>query len=183
MIVTDGFYLPLCRAAAATWPAPDWPHWHLYQTADSHKRATKDPDRLTPACRRLLQEMAVLTCPDGTFPDLDLHGAGMHWLQEGGYLARHRDGEVHPLTGWYRRWNAILFVSECEGGELVVDGQEPLQPRVGRLVTFDSQIPHEVRPVTGGKRKSLSLFWWSLAGDGASTQATFTGSSQQPAPA
>lgn len=173
MNVTDGQLLPICRAAAATWPAADWPHWHLYQTADSRKYATKDPARITLACQALLHEMARIECPPGTFPDFDLHGAGMHMLREGGYLKRHRDGEVHPLTGWYRRWNAILFLGDCEGGELVVEGHEPVEPRMGRLVTFDSQIPHEVLPVTAGERKSLSLFWWSVQGTGTSTQAQF----------
>lgn len=173
MKITDDNYLPLCLAAAETWPAPTWPHWHRYNYEHSNKYATKDPDRISRACRLLVDHMSCLWCPAGTFPDLNLHGAGMHWIREGGFLGKHRDSDVHPITGWYRKWNAILFLSDCEGGELLVDGCEPIKPKLGRMVQFDSHVPHEVLPVTSGDRKSVSLFWWSLDGEGDSLQATF----------
>lgn len=172
--VTDNaFSLGLIEAAVVTWPCPSWQRWHCYNDCNAAKYATKDPYSITPPCRILLDQMAALDCPPHCFPDLDLHGAGMHWMREGGFLGLHQDGEKHPLTGWYRKWNAILFLSETTGGELKVEGHSPIKPAPGRLVQFDSNIPHQVLPVISGERMSLSIFWWSLTGEGESCQARF----------
>lgn len=170
----DEFRPGLCLAAATEWPDNKWPHWHLYSYADSQKYASKDASRLTPACKVLINLLAGQSiAPADTFPDLSLHGAGMHMIETGGYLKRHTDGERHPTTGWFRRFNAIVFLSDCDGGELVIDGHDPVRPRFGQVVGFESSVPHEVLPVTGGVRKTLSLFWWSLDGIGETTAATF----------
>lgn len=157
----------LVNAALATWPEPTWPHWYRY---DQHgtKYASKDVLRLPDACRKLIDRIldlhpaSLLNLPDtGLFPDLDLHGAGMHWIPTGGWLDRHVDGAVHPLTGWRRRANTILYLEECTGGQLCVSGKE-IDPFPGRIVIFEThdQAYHEVKPVTAGNRRSLSLFWW-----------------------
>lgn len=174
MKVIDDFYPALCRSAAATWPEQVWPHWYMYNDDHAVKFATKDPGRLTHPCRLLCDLLAAeCECPPDAFVDFDLHGAGMQWLPSGGYLRRHQDSARHPLLGWYRAWNAVLFLSECAGGELVIDGCDTVAPAVGRLVMFAPTIPHQVLPVTSGDRKTLCLFWWSHQGTGDSTRATF----------
>lgn len=159
----------LIAAALATWPDARWPHWHRYELHGT-KFATKDADRLTPACFRLIDLLTalhpadVLGCEDGgMFPDLDLHGAGMHWIPRGGWLDRHVDGAVHPLTDWRRRANTILYLESCVGGELVI-GDQRIAPQPGRVVIFETHDHafHAVQPVTEGNRRSLSLFWWDL---------------------
>ena len=169
----EAWNLPLVEACRATWPNAHWPHWHKYADQNSIKYATKDPDRLNPAAKMLIQRMADLPVEAGWFPDLDLHGAGMHWIPEGGHLERHLDGQVHPLNGWYRKANAILFLDHCEGGELCVEGLEPIHPQPGKLVMFAADQWHEVRKVVSGNRRSLSLFWWSLKGEGVREGALF----------
>lgn len=162
----------LVRAIDVTWPDRSWPHWHKYNDHTSVKYATKDAGRLTPAASLIVGQMASrLDYPD-CFPDLELHGAGMHCIPPRGFLERHLDGEVHPLTGWKREANAILFVAEWDegwGGALCFhnkagDVVRRVTPKFNRLVRFDttSEAWHSVEPVTGPKdRRSVSLFWWS----------------------
>jgi len=172
-VFVDEYWAPLCRAAAATWPDANWPHWYLYDDNRAFKYVSHDASRLSESCKALMRQMSTVQCPRNSFPDLDLYAAGMNWLPLGGFLSRHSDSERHARTGWYRQWNAILFLSECEGGELVLEDKEFISPKCGRLVMFDPRLDHEVLPVRSGQRLSLSMFWWSLEGDGTTTKATF----------
>lgn len=172
-VIARDWNMSLIEAARNTWPRSDWPHWHKYDDGNSVKYATKDYQRVTSAVSECIRQMAAMPVCPGLFPDLDLHGAGMHWIPEGGYLRRHLDGQMHPLTGWYRKTNAIVFLDSCEGGELVIDGQESIKPEPGKLVMFDSHIWHEVQQVTKGERRSISLFWWSIDGSGERDRVLF----------
>ncbi len=175
MITVDNF-LPagLLRAVAATWPADDWPHWHLY--AEHHKLASKDAHRLPDAARLALAKIAEHDVGDfapEAFPDLDLHGAGMHSILPRGDLPLHLDGMRYPLKGWRREVNAVLFVDPWQrdwGGALEFwDGpasgaRETVAPAFNRLVLFATGelAYHRVAQVTGPRaRRTLSLFWWS----------------------
>ena len=172
--IINNFCLPLALAASNEWPSGDWPHWHLYDGNNSVKRASKDHYRLTPACKLLIAKMAETSVPDGLFPDLSLHGAGMHEIPQGGYLRSHKDSEKHPVKPWFRKLNMVLFINSCEGGELVIENHEPISPKPGKAVIFSPNLSHEVIPVTEGIRMSLSLFWWSLSGEGKTTVADFS---------
>lgn len=173
----------LCRAACAEWPDECWPHWLRYDGERGQKLATRDALRLTPACAEIIREMArlpllSLTGIVGTFPDLTLYGAGMSQINAGGELPLHLDSDHNPVTGWERAASAMLYLSDCEGGWLHLWGRdihEPevelqiissIAPRAGRLVLFECGPAawHSVGPVTSGKRLSLSLFFWRLAG-------------------
>lgn len=168
----------LVRAAVASWPATDWLHWHLYDSPHDRKYATKDPDRLPTACRLLVEMMASRDWAAG-FPDMDLHAAGMGMLLPGGFVGRHADAAAHPLRPWRRVASSVLFLTSCGGGRLLIDGEEPVVPYPGRLVTFDGQVPHSVETVASGRRLSLNLFWWreQLPGEAEclSTRAVFMG--------
>jgi len=63
-----------------------------------------------------------------------------------------------------RKISATIILTppeKYEGGEfeIVVDGQveapQLLKPEAGDVIFFDSRMPHRVRPVTSGTRKSL----------------------------
>lgn len=162
----------LINAALATWPDERWSGWHRYTGEQGDKFATKDSLRLPAACQLLINMMAKFQVPEGCFPDLDLHGAGMHWIKEGGRLPLHRDAQTHPLTGWTRRVNAVLFLESCEGGELRFNvGGEVIEPKAGKIVRFPVDQPHEVLKVKGGQRRTLSLFWWDESESDGSLQA------------
>jgi Rps23 Pro-64 3,4-dihydroxylase Tpa1-like proline 4-hydroxylase len=176
-VIDDWGPVGLVRAADAEWPRPDWPHWHSYDDAHARKYGTMDSSRVPAAAAALIGRMAAIDLQSHgfeveAFPDLHLHGAGLHMLPPGGFLQTHLDGAVHPLRGWRREVNAVLFVSPWDaawGGRLRFDTAagdvlEAIEPRFNRLVLFatgDSAY-HGVDPVTGPEeRRTLSLFWWS----------------------
>ena len=183
-IIEDFAPAGLLRAVAATWPRDDWPHWHRYDDENAVKLGSKDAHRLPDAARQVLSLMAMIDVgrldppssilhPPSSFPDLDLHGAGLHAILPGGHLGLHLDGAVHPLTGWRRELNAVLFVDDWEsawGGELEFWQSETsgpmavIQPARNSLVLFSTREEawHRVAPVTGPRpRRTLSMFWWS----------------------
>lgn len=176
----------LLRAAEAEWPDPDWPEWHLYDTEHARKYATRHRSSITPAADLMLSQMALLPvsqwfCSAHVFPDMQLHGAGMHMLTSGGRLGLHRDAEAHPVRDWKRELSAVLFVGDWDpewGGQLQL-GDKAIDVRRNRLVIFRCAgtvhgVPEPVRCPEGASRKSLALFWWSSGGgDRSATSATF----------
>jgi hypothetical protein len=183
----------LVRAAEAEWPRADWPFWHRY---DCGKLATKDPLRFPPACDELIRRLlclpiAKLIALDDTFADWNCHGAGLHTSPPGARLGVHLDSDHHPLTGWQRACNAILFVNSCWrpdwGGELELwnaDGTECVKritPRFNRLVLFEpSDVAfHSVAQNRGPEtRKTLATFYWRLSAEtGNRPRAQFCGAS------
>jgi predicted 2-oxoglutarate/Fe(II)-dependent dioxygenase YbiX len=89
--------------------------------------------------------------------------------REGDFFAAHRDGAGdHPNVPEQirrRRFTMILFLNEgaYSGGKLVLYGALgdddatrsvglPVDARPGDLITFPSDMLHEVQPVTGGRR-------------------------------
>lgn len=181
-IILDNWLAPgILGAVAATWPAANWPHWHRYDDANASKLASKDAHRLPDAARLAIADMArldiaALTGIPDAFVDLDLHGAGLHLIPSGGHLGLHLDGAVHPLTGWKREANAVLFIDAWKpewGGNLEffesrdsTRATTTVEPRLNRLVLFATgeENWHRVAKVTGpNPRRTISLFWWSAA--------------------
>lgn len=175
-LVIDNWAEPeLVRAAEVEWPELSWPFWHRYECG---KLATKDPLRFPPACAELIRRMLCLRVGelmglDDTFADWNCHGAGLHTSPPGASLGVHLDSDHHPLTGWQRACNAILFVNtgwkSDWGGAFELwsaDGRECLKrivPRFNRLVLFEpSDISfHAVSRNTGPEpRKTLATFYW-----------------------
>jgi Rps23 Pro-64 3,4-dihydroxylase Tpa1-like proline 4-hydroxylase len=165
----------LLKAVAATWPRSDWPHWHKYADRNANKLGSKDAHRLPDAAHQVLNLMAQVDVTKynvEAFPDLDLHGAGMHSILPGGHLGLHLDGAVHPLTGWKREVNAVLFVDEwspswegaLEFWETETSGAKVvIYPNFNRLVIFPTDVWHRVAPAIGEHtRRTLSMFWWSM---------------------
>ena len=191
VIVDDWAEPELVRAADAEWPEPYWPHWHRYNNG---KLATKDSLRHPPACAELIRRMLCLPVSellgiDGTFGDWHCHGGGLHALPPGSSLGLHLDSDHHPLTGWVRACNAVLYVNpvwdeECGGEfELWDAGGDhcvrQIAPRFNRLVLFEPSDCswHGVAPVRGEEsRKSLAVFFWRHgACPRRRTQAQFRG--------
>lgn len=176
-IAEDAFPPSLIEAALIEWPAADWPHWHKYESADSRKLATRDPDRLPVACRVLWERLCCLDVAgligvSDVFPDFGGYGAGLHWIPQGGHLSVHRDAAQHPTTGWQRRLSVCLYLDDQpDGGSLdlfAADGVSRVvrvQPKANRLVIFETGeasyhgVPEPVTAADG--RKSIAAFFWS----------------------
>lgn len=182
-IIRDNFAAPeLMRSLAATWLPRDCPHWHVY---DNGKLATKDSGRIPTAGRLLLQSMASLPIGEmlgvaDTFPDIEyLHGAGLHQIDAGGFLGLHLDSERHPLLPWRREASAILYVDDCDGGELeLCDSSGVTTDRIevveNRLVIFATPVQWHRVVDCRSVRRSLCLFWWSIdATASGNTRANF----------
>ena len=164
-LVIDDF-APQCvvRAAAKTWPDEKWSWWHKYDDQASLKFATMGIAPFPPACKLLLDRMATLDVSGlstDAFPDLSFHAGGMHMIPSGGFLAPHRDAEIHPLTGWSRILNAILFVEGS--GDLYLDkeGSHKIRPSPGRLVLFETRGAWHGVEKTTENRKTLAVYWWA----------------------
>lgn len=177
--IMDGVFPDsLITAALVEWPAIDWPHWHVYADPHSVKRATKDADRLPPACRYLFDALCAMdvggiTGLHGLFPDWSAYGAGLHHMSQGGHLGWHLDSDRHPATGWQRRLSCCLYLSDWhtgDGGELML-GRSPIEavrsiePRRNRVVLFETGATsyHAVSQVAGTDgRHSIAAFFWTL---------------------
>lgn len=165
----------MCRAACAEWPNEQWIHWLRYEGERGTKYVTKDVLRLTPTCTEIIRDMTKLpieklTGIAETFPDTSLYGAGMSWIPTGGELPLHLDSDHHPIASWERSVSAVLYLSECEGGELSLWNAEgnavekQIAPRPGRLVLFECTDVswHSVSKVVTGRRLSVSMFFWRI---------------------
>lgn len=175
-VVDDWAPKPLLISAAKTWPDEKWEWWHKYDDETALKFATMGGAPFPPACSLLLDSMATIDVsqmiPDA-FPDLRFHAGGMHLLPAGGFLAPHIDAEIHPLTGWSRVLNAILFV---EGdGDLCIGSDYCIDPKPGRLVIFATKDCTHAVIETTKQRKTLAAYWWAdRQQQGGSTRAVFS---------
>lgn len=175
-VIIDQWAPPeLVRAAEAEWPDEHWPFWHRYENG---KLASKDPLRYPPACAELVRRMlclpiAELLGVENAFGDWNCHAAGLHAMPPGSSLGVHLDSDHHPITGWKRAANAVLYLNsewrDDWGGAFELwdaTGQsclERVKPRFNRLVLFEpSDVSyHSVSKVTGPEtRKTLTVFFW-----------------------
>ena len=176
-LVVDDF-APACviRAAAKPWPDETWNWWHKYDDETALKFATMGRAPFPPASALLLDRMATLDVanlsPDA-FPDLSFHAGGMHTLPPGGFLGRHKDAEIHPLTGWSRILNAILFIEGSGDLYLDKDGNYNIHPVPGRLVLFETRGAWHGVEKTSETRKSLAVYWWADRQEQGAERAVF----------
>ena len=179
--IIDGLFDPsIIRSAAESWPDADWPHWILYDSAEQTKKTCNVPFYMPVAVRQLTSELLAMPVGEllglGTLiPDPSLHAGGMHRIWPGGSVGNHLDADSHPLILWTRRANAILYVNQCDGGELMLGNECSIEPRPGRLVLFECSDKsfHGVLPVTAGCRSSIMSCWWSV-GTGSRLKAEFS---------
>jgi len=78
---------------------------------------------------------------------------------EGGYYRAHFDA---PQNGHFSNTLFLSDPDEYEGGELeiLIDGEiKQFKPKAGQVVTYETGLAHQVRPVTKGERKAL--IWWT----------------------
>jgi hypothetical protein len=145
----------LVRAARANVPLESWPGWVRYSNdIERGKRTTRDVDEFkmyTLSAWINHNETAYgfgsIARVGHCWPDPDLHGAGLHVTDPGGWLQVHVDYELHPrLAGWERRLNLILWLNETwhpewGGALLLCDGtgktEQTFYPTPGEAVLFE----------------------------------------------
>lgn len=185
-VITDAINPLLLNAAFATWPDKSWRGWHHYMGRDSEKYGTKSHHDIPPAAMACIMEMVAVASREcvSVFPDLELHGAGMHMIQPYGYLRRHLDSSVMESTGWKREYSCVLSVNpewrDKWGGEFILNGCKPVYPAFNQMILFRTtdESFHEVNQVVGPEpRCTLAVFFWSKSPVGLKPrlQAQFTG--------
>ena len=182
IIIENALPIMLANAVVAEFPDENWRYWHKYNDENSLKYATKDHCRIPEACKRALHRLGNIIENEfidvDFFVDYDFHGAGMHMIPSGGYLTEHVDAEYHPIMPWKRRLSACWYATpgwdDKWGGEIQIEGLST-KPEFNSLLIFESNLRHEVLPVTGPEnRKVLSLFCWERENNPVgNTQANF----------
>lgn len=101
----------------------------------------------------------------------------------GDFFRPHSDGSASPDAAEYlrrRRVSVVVFLNDrrndnhendFDGGDLVLYGLMkepewvncglPVAPEAGLLIAFPSDIEHEVRPVTAGRRFSIASWYYA----------------------
>lgn len=175
--IVDGRFPDLTRAAEASFPDADWPHWVRYESDIERKLTCPAWHQFPAPIWQMLERMGRYSMEHFTakvlIPDMGLWGAGMCAIPPGGSLDVHLDADRHPRTWRRRLYTMIVFLnSEWQsewGGCLQLYNYEraapivSIEPQRGRLIVFENtpHAYHGVSAVTGPvMRKSLSLFWY-----------------------
>lgn len=181
LVIDNALPMHIVRSAVAAWPKNDWSGWHRYKGATADKYGSLHASLIPEACRFALQQLALRVGPHvgESFIDYDLHAAGLHQIPPGGFLGRHLDAEFHPLKAWQRTHSIVMFLDDFrpeDGGELVIEPFEVIQPVANRVVIFETPgVWHEVLPTSrvAQMRRTLALFAWREAIGHGNTSARF----------
>ncbi len=174
-VIDNQFDKGLLKAAAAVWPADDWPHWLRYDNLLERKRTCNDFAHMTLPIVEAIAQLLWFPADkrldiSGATADATLWGSGMCSMSKGDHLDEHLDSDHHPQQGWRRRITAVLYVEDwgVSWGGLLRVGDGLVRPRAGRLVLFEPGEPHSVTAVVapeGRQRKALTASWYTKAED------------------
>ena len=172
IVIENAIDTRLLETVSDLFPSEDWEGWHHYSDKDAEKFGSKPKVSLPECVITALNSVYLQAAPyvnRGCFPDFELHGAGLHKLEPGGYLRPHIDSSIHPKTGWKREYSCVLFCNKNwerkDGGCFGISNDigEHL-PTWNKLILFRTteESVHWVSKITGNEsRKSLALFFWS----------------------
>lgn len=193
LVLDDFFDDELAHQLSKDFPAFDDPVWHTYDNAIEVKKTLNNWHHFTPALYRFFSDInsrnAVNLFEQLTkcrlYPDLGLHGAGLHIHGAGGKLNTHLDYSIHPKLGLERRLNLIVYLNpdwqESWGGSLGFwrdDNGKPgelvksIAPVFNRAVLFDTTnawhgLPEPIKCPLGQYRKSLAVYYLCDPREGA----------------
>lgn len=193
-LVIDGFFEPdLADQLSRDFPAFDSNLWHSYNNAIEVKKTLNNWHHFSPALYRFFSD---INSPDAVriferltkcrlYPDIGLHGGGLHIHGARGKLNTHLDYSIHPKLGLERRLNLIVYLNpdwdESWGGALGLwrdDNGKPgelvktIAPLFNRAVLFDTTnawhgLPEPIACPPGQYRKSLAVYYLCDPREGA----------------
>lgn len=127
---------------------------------------------------RFLQFLETLTGIGKLLPDPLLRGGGLHQTRPGGLLQIHADFNKHPIYGFDRRLNALIYLNpdwqDDWGGELELWPRDMsacaqrIKPIANRCVIFSTTShswhghPTPVACPEGMTRKSIALYYYTI---------------------
>ena len=179
--IYDGFLTPhQVREINAQWPADDAPTWRKEDGRMNLKWSTNE---LPPAARAVVDTFDTKVIEDAIdVPAIiaDPDGGALHCIPCGGFLNMHYDFNLHQVTGWRRRANALIYLNEIWqddwNGHLqlgLADRGEvkEIAPLGGRMVVFETTDkpgreswhghPRPLRCPEGVQRRSLALYFYT----------------------
>lgn len=161
-------------AVAAEFPAPEDDRWSVFHGEHEPMKRQGGPECWGPATTKVILEMmspgmcqAVARLLGYDVLTADVYGGGMHLSGPGAHLDRHVDFNRHPVTGWRRRANMLLYLNrgwQPEWGGVLELAAARIVPEFGRMVVFEcgehSWHGHP-EPITDGRwRKSLAVYFY-----------------------
>jgi hypothetical protein len=193
LVVDDFLDADLALALSRDFPLFDDPVWHTYNNAIEVKKTLNNWHAFTPALYRFFSRIndresvnafkRLTQCR--LYPDIGLHGAGLHIHGPGGKLNTHLDYSIHPKLGLERRLNLIVYLNpdwqESWGGALGLwrdnNGRpgelvKSIAPLFNRAVVFDTTgawhgLPEPIACPSGQYRKSLAVYYLCDPREGA----------------
>jgi len=185
-VFVDLFNPDILRAVAAEFDRRDRMGIQYSSTFERGKAIESEWQRFGPATRQVLGELnggefvvalERLVGIDALISDPRLWGGGQHQTESGGSLEVHADFNKHPVYGFHRRLNVLVFLNDpwdAEwGGELelwdsaMTGPVKTIAPQLGTVVVFTTDDtsfhghPHPVRCPADVTRRSLALYYYS----------------------
>jgi len=194
--VIDNFLdLNTAEKIADEFPSFDEDFWYSYDNPLEIKKASNNWNNFSDATYSYF--MKVLS-PEFTsvlekivgcklYPDIGLHGGGLHTHKNGGRLNPHLDYSIHPKLGLQRKLNLILYVNPLwkpeYGGNLGLWNTdefgkperliEDIDCLFNRAILFDTTqdswhgISKEIKSPEGINRNSLAVYYLTDRHDSA----------------
>ena len=136
-----------------------------------------------------IQILSKLTNNKKLKGDFELHGGGLHQVENNGFLKIHRDFGNHPSnTKWKRKINLLLYINpiweENWNGNLEFWNKEltkqlvSIEPIFNRCVLFDTTNnmhghPNPLKTKNGVVRKSLALYYFEETNYNQKVKSTY----------
>lgn len=191
-VVMEDFIQPNVAAnMAALFPPPSWKHWKRHRHDKSDKLACGDLEAIgqysysVGYLLKWLNSAAVVRLVSTILgkavqPDLGYFGGGLHLITKGGFLGVHTDFNMHPLRkGWKRAANLLVYLNECDGGNLELwdyrGWQKSVAPKPGRAVLFGTtaySLHGHPTPLSSKERKSLAVYYYVEATEDEKAHST-----------
>ena len=120
-IVIDNFLpLDIADKVAEEFPNFNSDFWYEYENPLEIKKACSDWNKFTPTIYKVFFNLLnsevsdILSYITDTklYPDIGLHGGGLHCHKSGGKLNTHLDYSLHPKLNLQRKVNIIVYVAK-----------------------------------------------------------------------
>lgn len=188
-IIDNFFDLETARKIESEFPNYNCPAWFEYNNPLEIKRTCNNWYYFGPETYKIFSylnskefilQLEKITGIKKLYPDIGLHGGGLHLLGSGGKLNVHLDYSIHPKLKLQRKLNLIIYMTEDWnsewGGSLELwshnkEKNKPLNKIVtvdnifNRAVLFDTTqnswhgFPEPMTCPDGKYRKSLAVYY------------------------
>ena len=121
LVIDDFFPLDKARKLSHEFPEYDSNLWYQYKNPLENKKSSNNwwdfpPETYKTFCFlnscEFLNTLRDKTGIQKLYPDIGLHGGGLHIHGRGGKLNIHLDYSIHPKSGLQRKLNLIVYLTE-----------------------------------------------------------------------